>query len=334
MNSSFISCDWGTSSFRLRLVAREAQTIQHQVERAQGIKDVFSQSQARSLSQRENAFAKILGEAADALLSNRSGHPPKFIFLSGMASSSIGWKELPYTPLPFPLTGKSLIHTTIPITTPDQRSFQVVLLSGVASKTEIMRGEECELIGISTLPKLADAMKDCLVVLPGTHSKHVTIKEGEITAFHTVMTGELFDTISKHTLLSASLAPPKDQKSHEETQGEEEAFRAGVESARDPGFARSLFQIRTRAVLHKQSPESNHRFLSGLLIGSEWLSILTHNHSVPIVLAAGTQFSNPYQTAAKILGSEDRVISLSADEVTRAAVRGHATLLENKAADL
>ena len=327
MSSSFISCDWGTSSFRLRLVSHGDLSIQRQVKRNQGIKDVFSQCRDRSLDDRCDAFEEILREATDELFRNTEP-PSRTIFLSGMASSSIGWKELPYTSLPFPLTGESLVYDAITIRTANQQSFKVLLFSGIASETEIMRGEECELIGIASLPALAEAMEDCLVVLPGTHSKHVSIRDRRITDFHTVMTGELFDTISKHTILSASLTFSSGMIESPETPANQAAFASGVELARDLGFARSLFQIRTRSVLHQKSSESNRWFLSGLLIGSEWLSLLEQDTRCPIVLAAGSQFSAAYQSAAQIVGLDDRIISLTSTEVTQAAIRGHAKLQE------
>jgi len=69
------------------------------------------------------------------------------VVISGMASSSIGWRELPYAPLPFSLTGCDAVWAEI------QPAFYLV--SGVASRDDMMRGEVEDLAmrGQSTILK-------------------------------------------------------------------------------------------------------------------------------------------------------------------------------------
>ncbi len=48
----------------------------------------------------------------------------------------------------------------------------------------------------------ADARGEQVVCMPGTHSKWVRVVSGQVTGFSTFMTGELFDVITKHSILS------------------------------------------------------------------------------------------------------------------------------------
>ncbi len=65
-----------------------------------------------------------------------------------MASSSIGMKELPYARLPFALDGG---HVQL-MYFREERVFphEIMLISGVKSDHDVMRGEETQLIGLGT----------------------------------------------------------------------------------------------------------------------------------------------------------------------------------------
>ena len=98
---SFASCDWGTSTFRLRLPP--------------GVRprEIRNQSGVASLANRggdrAQGFRDTLNQARSAL-----SIPTEIpILISGMASSSLGWKELPYAELPFALDGSDAIWTDL-----------------------------------------------------------------------------------------------------------------------------------------------------------------------------------------------------------------------------
>ncbi|MDB4746495.1 2-dehydro-3-deoxygalactonokinase, partial [Verrucomicrobia bacterium] len=63
MDSPFISCDWGTSSFRLRLITGDDFEIKQEIIRDQGIKDVFNSLSIKGQHERDEAFALVLGNA-------------------------------------------------------------------------------------------------------------------------------------------------------------------------------------------------------------------------------------------------------------------------------
>jgi 2-keto-3-deoxy-galactonokinase len=132
-----------------------------------------------------------------------SKHPLDLV-ISGMASSSVGWRELPYAQAPFNLDGSKLRFEELKWNSPGWVG-STYLISGVATQHDIMRGEEMEILGLMSEPSLADARLQCLLILPGTHSKHIWIRDGSVVDFRTSMTGELFEVLGRHSLLRASV---------------------------------------------------------------------------------------------------------------------------------
>jgi 2-dehydro-3-deoxygalactonokinase len=92
----FLSCDWGTSSFRLRLVETNTLHVIAEERSGAGIAGTYQQWQQTSLP-REEFFAAIINRQID-VLAGKTGMPLQDVrvALSGMASSSIGMIELPY----------------------------------------------------------------------------------------------------------------------------------------------------------------------------------------------------------------------------------------------
>jgi 2-dehydro-3-deoxygalactonokinase len=193
-----------------------------------------------------------------------------------------------------------------------------------------MRGEEMEIIGLMAAPSLAAARRECLLILPGTHSKHVWIRAESVVDFRTFMTGELFDVLGKQSLLRASvemstsdLAPgaPEHQM----------AFREGVLWAKDRGLAGGLFRVRTRGVLDHRLPPENTAFFSGLLIGSELRHLLNESVQAPVILAAAGHLSDLYATALDVsLGLSRPWQRLSPEQVEHATAAGQAIFLRNR----
>lgn len=281
---AFISCDWGTSRFRLVLVRA-----------GRAVRSVQSPQGVGVLPQRRD-FPRVLADGL-RLLRAPAGLP---VVISGMASSSIGWRELPYARLPFSLTGRDAVWAEV--------QPNVFLISGVASGDDIMRGEETQLLG---LPVSGEA----LVILPGTHSKHARVRGGKLVGFQTFMTGELFAATAGHTVLASSVAAhaPFDRR----------AFVAGVETAQQLPVAAALFRVRGRDVLHGVSPAANRSFLSGVWIGAELAGLPAR---IPVWVCAAEELAPAYATALRVLGR--RATVLPARQVEQLAWRGQAIILQ------
>ena len=98
-NSFLISCDWGTSGFRLRLLhGKDSPAIIAERCSSRGIL-TFPAGDV-------DEFQDYLILELDRLFRAAKLSPEAFpIYLSGMITSTLGWKELPYADLPYPLGG-------------------------------------------------------------------------------------------------------------------------------------------------------------------------------------------------------------------------------------
>src|SRR5262245_53876718 len=126
MNGSFLGCDWGTSAFRLRRI--EDGRVVGEVRNDQGTAKLAAQGGDPSTplgASRAAAFRDVLQRAFQQI-GGRGSLP---VVISGMAGSSIGWRELPYARLPFSLDGRDAVSEEIE---PD-----VFLVSGLRSDTDV-----------------------------------------------------------------------------------------------------------------------------------------------------------------------------------------------------
>src|SRR3954464_6436593 len=109
----FLSCDWGTSSFRLKLVESDDLTSVAEETSDLGIAPMHQRwLQSKGLpAERFGFYQATLAEHIERLAKKSGvtldGIP---IILSGMASSTMGMKELSYKELPFSTTGIDLFQ--------------------------------------------------------------------------------------------------------------------------------------------------------------------------------------------------------------------------------
>src|SRR2546425_2437732 len=208
MNRDFLSCDWGTTSFRLRRVAGPERTVIREIREQAGVKSLYEEAMrggAEIEAARSDVFAGFLHRKLEALLAGEKTPERKLpLVISGMASSSVGWRELPYAKTPFPLDGCSVRSQELNWSKPEWLG-PAYLISGVATASDMMRGEETEIIGLMSEASLATLRERSLLILPGTHSKHVWIEHQSVVDFRTFMTGELFEVLGRQSLLRASI---------------------------------------------------------------------------------------------------------------------------------
>jgi len=191
-----------------------------------------------------------------------------------------------------------------------------------------------EIIGLFVEGRHPAIAADGWVVLPGTHAKHVRLHHGQMTAFHTYMTGELFDVLASQTLLKASVQAGADVAVRDiRDPACHENFVAGVHCASNRGVAASLFQTRVRTVLQRVDADVNRWFLSGLLIGAELCDLASEDGQLPVLLAAPEPLSAAYRLGFETLGLGERLTVVSPAETALALVRGHGRLLQCSSVD-
>jgi 2-dehydro-3-deoxygalactonokinase len=245
-DAAFALVDWGTTHLRLWLTDRAGHVLaEHST--AQGMAAL-----------QPDQFAGILEQILSSL--GAPGHVP--VVMCGMVGSRQGWREVAYASCPAALADLAA-HSA---------SFQagrhpIRILPGIARKDtvrpDVMRGEETQLLGLSLSRKITGG----LVCLPGTHSKWVKLEQGAVVDFATIMTGELYALLRRHSILRHS------------TGG---ADVEATVSAADPVFLHhvatglsssgglgGLFAIRAASLLAGTTPAQSRAALSGLLIGTE-----------------------------------------------------------------
>jgi 2-dehydro-3-deoxygalactonokinase len=302
----FISCDWGTSSFRLRWVD-PGLCIRREVRSDRGCKSLFGQ--AANPAQRGILFEETLLKALEGCQTGGRASIP--LVISGMASSSIGWHELPYLREALRADGSNLLWKEIQWNAPTWLG-PVLLISGVATDADMIRGEETEAIGILQGIELRSGA----LVLPGTHSKHLLFADGKLAKITTFMTGELFEVLSNHSVLSATVQRARAVA--------DTGFDEGVLASQKGSLSQVLFKVRARGVLDGHPPRANASFLSGALIGAE---LCTATGSKEELLIGGDEeLLELYARAALIMALPFRKIPKELTE--QAAVRGQAMLLK------
>ncbi len=306
----FLSCDWGTTHFRLRLVERATLRVGATYTSDQGVQTLDAAFRQQERLGRLEYFAAYLREAIRQLEAPDGPHP---VVVSGMASANIGMEELPYAALPLAPSGAGLGYRFLsPVGGPE-----LLLLSGVRGEAGVMRGEETQAIGLAD--RLAPSAAGWLL-LPGTHSKHLRYQNGVFTDLRTFLTGELFALLSRRSILAPSVAPA------DWSSARAAAFREGVMRGRNGVLSAELFTIRAGHLLRDTTPADNFYRLSGMLIGHE-LSVLSLAEA-PVFLAAGEPLFSLYRTALETILPPEQIIGFDGAALERALLAGQRKVLD------
>jgi 2-dehydro-3-deoxygalactonokinase len=324
MQKFFLSCDWGTSAFRLRLVDEGNLDVIDQVVSKDGIStthDQWKKQNALDDCPREAFYLNKLQRQAEELerKTGRSlaGTP---LIISGMASSSIGIRELPYASLPFCLGGGDAIAQ--PLQSGSEFWDRVILISGVSTERDVMRGEETQMVGISALYP-AGAGEEVICIFPGTHSKHLKMKEGKLTDLRTYVTGELFDLMANQSILKEAVSASTRPMDKDDVT----AFGRGIDQSREFNLLNSLFSVRVNQLFKSLNKEQNFYFLSGLLIGSELMD-LRGKQDLRIQVCSGSNLYELYRLGIEKSGLAENTSFISPEIMDRSVIKGQWKIAE------
>jgi 2-dehydro-3-deoxygalactonokinase len=276
-----VAVDWGTSSLRAARIAADG-TLLEERGSARGILTVPA-----------GGFPAVLQETCGDWLAA----PGTLCLVSGMAGSRQGWQEAPYWPCPagFAELGRAL-HWIAP--------GRVALVPGLSCEVDgvpdVMRGEEVQVFGALSLL----GREDGLLVLPGTHSKWVDVRQGTVQSFSTWMTGEFYALLRQHSILARTL-PAEDGPL------DEAAFTRGVLQAGAAGsLLRSAFSTRTLGLFDRMEAPALASYLSGLVIGEELR--LQSLPTEPVVLIGNATLTGRYALALRALGAKSQALGSEA----------------------
>jgi 2-dehydro-3-deoxygalactonokinase len=298
----FLSCDWGTSSFRIRLVSLPALNVLAEKKSGEGIASTFNLwKEENSIEENRFDFYLSILEKGIKNLEQQLNIPLENIpvVISGMASSTIGMMEIPYKYLPVHADGSDLITKKFDKT--DDFPHDILIISGIRTENDVIRGEETQLTGCASIA-------DGLFIFPGTHSKHISVKDGTAVDFKTYMTGEFFEMLATKSILSSSLV--KGSVTDQSLQ----AFDEGVNDA-GLNLLHASFLVRTNQLFNKYLKEENYYYLSGLLIGCELKDLKNASHS-NIFLIGTRELCSYYEKALQILEPEKKIKTINAEEAT------------------
>lgn len=288
-----IGLDWGSSSLRAFLIGQDGQVLDQRgndsgASRLQGDKPGF-----------ETALRGLIGD----WLRSHAGLP---IVACGMVGSAHGWQEAPYAFCPVALDDLQQQAITVQGSVQAGDGLQVRIVPGIAQRPaggtpDVMRGEETQVAGLlATRPELAG---QALVVMPGTHSKWVHLRDGRVEGFTTRMTGELFALLRSQSVLARLMEPSEGFSA--------EAFEQGLRhGSRDGGadLLGRLFSARSRGLFNELPGTALPDYLSGLLIGSEVAAGLSEiSAGVPVVLVGEAALCQRYERALRSLGHQAQV---------------------------
>jgi 2-dehydro-3-deoxygalactonokinase len=235
------------------------------------------------------------------------------LIISGMASSSIGFVDIPYSSVPFSVDGASI--QTAFIVAAKGFEHDVWIVSGLRTIDDVMRGEETQLIG---LIEPGHQVKNELFIFPGTHSKHISVKNNKVIDFKTYMTGEVFALLSQQSILKSAVE--KDTIS--ESASNLQSFKKGVKEGNSSNLLNTIFKARTNQLFDIYSKKENYNYLSGLLIGAE-LKDLVNSDAETINLVCGHGLAEYYHVALLTLLPGRRVRAFSGQQVDQATIDGH-----------
>ena len=257
MQAQLIALDWGTTSLRAYLLGSAGQVLKVRT-LACGIMQLPGTPRLVAGVRCSDGFELAFDAACGDWLDAQPGLP---VIACGMVGSAQGWSEAAYrnTPVDVASLGQAL-HTVRSL-----RGVDVHIVPGVIEQVglpNVMRGEETQVLGVlQSFPQL----DDCLIGLPGSHSKWVQVQDGNLVHFDTFMTGELYAAVCEHTILGRT-----QQRS---AQFDPAAFDRGVQVALSSdgrlGPLSTLFSARTLGLTGQLSPTQQPDYVSGLLIGHE-----------------------------------------------------------------
>lgn len=253
-SSRYIAVDWGTSHLRAYLCQIEHSSV------AQTQVLLIATATGPGVGKKNTDFPQTLHQAIAPWLAEFGDLP---ILLAGQIGSSIGWHETAY--LPCPIVPEQILGSGLPLSC---TGMQVRILPGLCCRLanqqfDVMRGEELQIVGFLRLyPEFRRG--EHLLCLPGTHTKWVLLRDGVILYFKTAMTGELFDLLSRQSVLIQQPCPPE--------QLDWAAFAEGSQftlNAAAGHLVHGLFSVRTRQLFGGKTGAEACAYLSGMLIGSD-----------------------------------------------------------------
>ena len=250
--SNYITVDGGTTNTRLRLVKDYTVVAEHRLSMG-----------ARDCTEGNEIYKKLIKEKIGELLTVGGTEESDVcaIIISGMLTSELGLYNLPHISAP---AGIKELHNAMKLIDIGISTVPCYFIPGVKIESEnvyevdMLRGEECEFIGISD-----QLSENSICIMPGSHSKHIFSDERKrISSFKTFLSGEMIYSFSQNTILSKSV-----DLSINSFDGD--VLLSGYDCVRSFGINRALFQTRIMDKMLGYTPEALYSFFLGAMLCEE-----------------------------------------------------------------
>lgn len=276
----YLAVDVGTTNTRVWLL--EKTRILEHIQRPLGVHNA-------AISGDSSLLRCTLRDTIRSLL-KRTPSQPRFVLAAGMITSAQGLYEVPHVVAP---AGKEDLSQKVRMRTfAEICACPFFLIPGVRTKpapsqlesieqTDIIRGEESEIVGLQIRKKLSVPW---LFFHLGSHTKAIQVDEhGHIVRSISTLAGECFDALRTQTILSEHL------KKLTRAKLSEKFLLCGSQHANHSGLLRTLFMVRLLGENGRYSQSELYSFLLGALIASdfqaiEWSQILGR-HPVQILIS-------------------------------------------------
>lgn len=320
----YLVIDSGTTNTRVRL--SDGTRILYTESAPVGARTTAAEGHNRTLRQELKRMIPSVARASGVGLSEVGA-----LIASGMITSNLGLLEVPH--LPAPVTRARLAEGIVEAMFDDVCERPIHFIPGVKTLPstvpgvpagDILRGEEAEVVGLRSLLRLSGPVT---FLHYGSHHKAIqTGPAGEILSSETVMTGELLQVVSEHTILSSTVLPVRTVAL------DEPSWRLGLDVALADGVSRALFVTRLTQQLHDQTPQQSSNFLLGALTSLDLPMVRRAlDRGDKLVLYGGDQLPQIMQRYLVSEGWGDRITLVDHDTAELAAVVGAIEIYEYRA---
>lgn len=316
MNNPYLIIDGGTSNTRFYLLSGD-QVIDTQVAHV-GAASAVGQGSNPELIQAVRKVIRVFEETHECRI--------RQVFASGMITSPTGLHEVPHLSAPVGLNdlAQNMMSVVLPVIS-DEITFHFVpgvkALEQATSLTEIVRGEETEVMGL--LEALPEVGTDAKVLHFGSHHKLIQVQNNKISAITSTLTGELFWAVRNHTILRSSLASSTDY-------GLAPAYVLyGFRAAETDGLSRALFTARLQDLFADASINEVASYVYGAMVQGDVMAFANKGvlrSSEPLILYGRNAFIRAFLLC---IDTEDRdVHTLSYEESEQLSLRGMLRIVE------
>jgi len=274
MNPNWIAVDWGTTNLRIWQCDQAGNVLDEtKVQMGMG---------ALTASEYEGVLISHIDH-------HLSGKGITEVLVCGMAGARQGWQDAGYLTAP---CNTPALNQAVTVPTADPR-IMVRILPGIKQPdpADVMRGEETQIAGF--LKQTPDY--NGLICLPGTHSKWVHVQNGRVVVFQTFMTGEVYNLLSRNSVLKHSVSGECFSQSDFV-----DAAKSAFENPTD--VSSQLFRLRAQHLVNDTDATVLSARLSGILIGQEVAAMERQWNHLPITLIGEEALCSLYKSVLEAVG--------------------------------